>query len=460
MFIAQSFCVLTTFLLAVQISAYFQTTRQSSSPLPLSSSSPRSTFKPNLTSIISPQRSPFNISRSISSQNSPTPVSSSVYSTITGAAISSTVEQANTVIWMLGAFQKNATQLEGIQSVKKAIDRAVAAAGMTVAGSTFGDLFILLGAALNAAAAATAAVAAASTESELLVAKMELANTIPAIKASLARIKDAQKQTDSKPKFTSISELSCSSRTITNYYIYCLSAVHALNPTQSCSTVSSVVSGCSVTATTSVTVALISDIAVTLIDDGWTAAEPTNTHPIHYTSIHIDLPQYVVVGNFTFTLNASDVSGSSAQTTTTTLNASDTLDVSRPSASSPPRPTPSVAIAILFSTVSTYGVPGGSSWILFSTKPDGTYNPCEDSPGGQALAPDSASPQNLPYPSDLKFNSDGLNCNYTGTSTTIGSVDCPGFDSPVECRNIDGGKTITCYGAIVSSLNPLVYCIW
>lgn len=126
MFIAQSFCVLTTFLLAVQISAYFQTTRQSSSPLPLSSSSPRSTFKPNLTSIISPQRSPFNISRSISSQNSPTPVSSSVYSTITGAAISSTVEQANTVIWMLGAFQKNATQLEGIQSVKKAIDRAVA----------------------------------------------------------------------------------------------------------------------------------------------------------------------------------------------------------------------------------------------------------------------------------------------------------------------------------------------
>ena len=157
----------------------------------------------------------------------------------------------------------------------------LAAAGMAVAGSTFGGLFISLEAALNAAATATAAVAAASTESELLAAKQALAETIPAIEASLAGIKDAQKQTDSKTKFTSTSELSssssCSSRTITNYYISCLSAVHALNPvTQNCSTVSSVVSGCSVTATTSVTVALTSDIAVTLIDNGWTAAEPTS----------------------------------------------------------------------------------------------------------------------------------------------------------------------------------------
>jgi hypothetical protein len=141
------------------------------------------------------------------------------------------------------------------------------------------------------------------------------------------------------------------------------------------------------------------------------------------------------------------------QTTTTTSSPTPATTII---ASSP------AAIFIYLQMVDADGAPNQPVWVVFDATPH-DHNICTASPDGQALAPDSATLQNPPYPSYLKFNSYGLSdCVYTGTSSTIGSLSCSGFNSPVSCTKATSNTPlITCTEiSVTSSYAYLLQCSW
>ena len=101
-------------------------------------------------------------------------------------------------------------------------------------------------------------------------------------------------------------------------------------------------------------------------------------------------------------------------------------------------------------------------WVVFDTTPH-DYDICTASPDVQANAPDSATLQKPPYPSHLEFSSYGLsNCVYTGTSSTIGSLHCSGFSSPVSCTKMTSNTSpiICAEVTVISTYASLLQCSW
>jgi hypothetical protein len=105
-----------------------------------------------------------------------------------------------------------------------------------------------------------------------------------------------------------------------------------------------------------------------------------------------------------------------------------------------PAPTPSLRVDINLQLTSVDGG-SGLTWDTFDYTPPGTYAPCTDNPGSTTDASDNISIGNPPFPPSLTFNTHGLsNCQYTGSSSAPGTLNCPGFSSPVQCTQISGSS--------------------
>ena len=125
-------------------------------------------------------------------------------------------------------------------------------------------------------------------------------------------------------------------------------------------------------------------------------------------------------------------------------------------------PMPSATIIVYLQMVSADGAPDQPLWVVFDTTPH-DYDICTASPDVQANAPDSATLQKPPYPSHLEFSSYGLsNCVYTGTSSTIGSLHCSGFSSPVSCTQMTSNTSpiICAEVTVISTYASLLQCSW
>ena len=117
-------------------------------------------------------------------------------------------------------------------------------------------------------------------------------------------------------------------------------------------------------------------------------------------------------------------------------------------------------IIVYLEQVSIEGVSASPLWFVLDAAHD--HDLCTASPDGQAVAPDSATGLGPPYPSYLEFSAYGLSdCVYTGTSSTIGSVHCPGLSSSVSCTKIDNTSWIQCFpDEGVSTYLPALQCSW
>ena len=123
-------------------------------------------------------------------------------------------------------------------------------------------------------------------------------------------------------------------------------------------------------------------------------------------------------------------------------------------------PKTTATIMVYLAQVSADGGSDSPLWLVLDTTHDRDL--CTAPSDGETAAPDSATGRGPPYPSYLKFSAYGLSdCVYTGTSSTIGSVQCQGLSSSVSCTHVDNASLIDCssYGGLSTYL-PVLQCSW
>ncbi|RAH65584.1 uncharacterized protein BO66DRAFT_206264 [Aspergillus aculeatinus CBS 121060] len=149
----------------------------------------------------------------------------------------------------------------------------------------------------------------------------------------------------------------------------------------------------------------------------------------------------------TTTTTTSSSSTSSATTTTTTTTAA-------------PSPDPTAQVVIALAEDASSLTP--FSWQFFDVAIGATLEACDGT--GEIFAPDDEDSDGYPYPDGdwtLGFNVDGMSgCSYSGTSDGPGTLTCPALSAPVQCQTAGNKDTVYCYGVDVTSITPMVVCLW
>jgi hypothetical protein len=128
------------------------------------------------------------------------------------------------------------------------------------------------------------------------------------------------------------------------------------------------------------------------------------------------------------------------------------------STSSSPTATPTSVIRIYFASTCVDGA-CGNNWYAYESTPSGIIELCEDSDIGSFLAPNNDSISNPPFPNgSLQFENQ---CTYQGTSTEIGTLNCPGFAHSVPCSQDPQHEILDC--AVPdgdTAYLPQIACFW
>ncbi|RAK73634.1 uncharacterized protein BO72DRAFT_451456 [Aspergillus fijiensis CBS 313.89] len=146
--------------------------------------------------------------------------------------------------------------------------------------------------------------------------------------------------------------------------------------------------------------------------------------------------------------------------TTTTSSSSTSRATTTTTTTAAPSPDPTAQVVIALAEDASSLTP--FSWQFFDVAIGATLEACDGT--GEIFAPNDEDSDGYPYPDGdwtLGFNVDGMSgCSYSGTSDGPGTLTCPALSAPVQCQTAGNKDTVYCYGVDVTSITPMVVCLW
>ena len=115
--------------------------------------------------------------------------------------------------------------------------------------------------------------------------------------------------------------------------------------------------------------------------------------------------------------------------------------------STSPTPSPTALVVIAYWTECDFGGVSCDDYWTFYNPPVGSTDWSVCTYIGEVDSPDNININDVPFPSgtiNYTWEVDGISgCSYTGTSTSAGTMDCPGFAKPVQCFAYSASQ-VTC----------------